>query len=198
MKDEISIDKLTLYSILLLTEKGKPCNYESIVEKSFTEFPERFRMQVNKNWPDGKKIVLSIQRCRDRGWILGSESEGFRLTPLGERDGKEVEELVKGKPQSGKSRATEKVNKTVEGELVNYMKKTELFKKWEKDHKAILNEDEFRSFLQVSYEASQKVCKERISKYRGAAGMVGDKEVLAFLDYLSETFKGLVSTWRVK
>ena len=196
MKDEIAIDKLTLYSILLISEEGKVCNYETVVEKCFTEFPDRFGMQINKKWPDGKKIVLSIQRCRDRGWILGSEGEGFRITPLGERDGKEIEGMIKGGRKTSKHEAVSK--NTAEGGLVNYMKKTELFKKWSEDHEAQLSEDEFRSFLQVSYEATEKVCKERISKYRSAAGFMKDKELAEFLDYISEKFKGLVSTWRVK
>ncbi|MEM3490032.1 MAG: hypothetical protein QXO75_10330 [Nitrososphaerota archaeon] len=198
MKGEIALDKLTLYSILLLSKEGKACNYESIVEKCFTAFPERFCMQVNKSWPDGKKIVLSIQRCRDRGWLLGSFREGFRLTPLGERDGKEVKELLKGRKHGSEVKVIVGRVSTADSELVDYMKKTELYKKWERNHSVELNEDEFRSFLQVSYEAAQKVCKERISKYRSAAEFMKDKELLTFLDHLAETFKGLISTWRVK
>jgi hypothetical protein len=200
MNKEVSLDKLTIYAIFLLTKEGKDCNYETIVEKCFTEFPNRFQMKINKTWPDGKKIVLSIQRCRDRGWIIGKESEGYKITPLGEREALELvrssEKIIA--PKTSINELTVRPENKADIDLVRYIRNSVLFKKFKYNPKMKPSEDEFRSFLQVTYEGNEKVCKERINRYKSAAVFVKDKEVIKFLNYLSRIFKELITTWKVR
>jgi len=192
--NKISLDKLTIFSINELIKRGEQAKYENITKEAFNLFPERFCMETNKDWPDGHKIALSIQRCRDRGWITGSFSEGFSITPLGEKTADEIKTLLKGGEIERKPDAKKENIKTNKDEelLLNYIKNSQLFQKMSKHPEEEISEDEFRSFLQVSYEAKPSVCKSRFERLKSAAEYFEDKEAITFLNKLKKLFNRLM------
>lgn len=195
--EDLSLDKCTVISIAKLSNKAEEIRYETVVKACFENFPDKFKMKINEKWPDGKKIVLSIQRCKDNGWIVGSEGDGYKITALGD---KIVNDIKSGLSNTDKTTMKIKnhpnrVQKD-ENNLIDYIMASDLFKRYKsgKNLEDLTTED-FRRFLQVSFEADEKTCKERIKKMESAAKLLDRSDIISFLKILSKKFEKQIKTW---
>ncbi len=183
----LPVDDLVLYAAKRILEAGDECTSERLVYECFTLFPKQFSLQRYPQWPDSGRVNKSWWRCRtDKGWLVGSVKEGFRLTPKGERVAASVDKkLCMGKPQ--KTRKPGKARERNEA-VVRHLRQSEAFVRYKNDPQAYrISEGELRRLLGGTLETPPLVLRENFHFYLDAAAQYRDREVSAFLQACRRT-----------
>jgi hypothetical protein len=120
----IGHDQLVTLALKFVLDDGKTPTFENIVEEAFLNFPERFAIHGRPDWPNALVVDRSLRRCctnRDKKWIAGSVTDGFRLMPAGETIVTDTLQKLRGEkplspslPKGGKHTASGRVVKHVE------------------------------------------------------------------------------------
>jgi hypothetical protein len=179
----IGLDSLLIYCVKRVIAGGEECTFERLVCECFTLFPQRFSFARYPQWPDAARINKTWLRCRtDKGLIVGSLQEGFRLTPSGERLAAKIEQVLRQHkvtgniPQPGMSRSREEA-------VVRQIRATDAFARWLKDGPAfIISNSEFRALLNCTLETPRRVLRQNLLFYKAMAQALEDSEALRFLD----------------
>lgn len=177
----LSVDDLVLYAAKRVLDTGDECTFERLVCECFTLFPKQFAFQRYPQWPDSARIDKSYRRCRtDKGWLVGSVKQGFRLSPKGERVAAAVEKkLSLGKPQKAihSARARERYEA-----VVRYLRRSEAFHRYKANPDAfIISAGELRQLLAGTLETPLPLLRQNFHFYLDATEQYGDVEVLGFL-----------------
>ena len=186
-----SIDELLTYAVGQVTDAGEECTFERLVYECFQLFPEQFRMQRYPDWPDSVRINKTWLRCRtDRGWIIGSVQEGFRLTERGRRVAVKVARtLGKGEaplPQPSEGgRARERYEA-----MLKYVRRQPTFQTYQVSPDSFsLTNGELRVLLNGTLETPRRVLRQNLRAYQDAAQVYGDQEVSVFLNLCEAMMK---------
>lgn len=178
---KIPVDDLVLYAAKRILENNEECTSERLVYECFTLFPKQFCLQQYPEWPDSGRVNKSWWRCRtDKGWLVGSVKEGFRLTPKGER----VAAGVAKKLSTGKVREPRRVarpRERFEAALL-HIRHSDGFRRFGKNPQDfVLSEMEIRSLLGGTLETPSRVLKQNLHFYLDVAEQYGDHAVKQFL-----------------
>src|SRR3990172_4604785 len=120
----LSLDDLLLLAAVDLEQSGQPLTFERLVAQCFELYPSRFALRGYPQWPDSNVVNKTWLRARtDKGWLVGSVRQGFRLTPEGRRHAERLENGAVGRrPKPSLDRRTR------EGRLLEAMRGTTAFK----------------------------------------------------------------------
>ena len=186
-----SIDELLAYAVGQVAGAGEECTFERLVYECFNLFPKHFSMQRYPEWPDSVRINKTWLRCRtDRGWIVGSVQEGFRLTERGRRAAEKVARSLGGESASlpepnGGNRARERYEA-----MLRSIRRQPAFKAYQSSPKAFsLNDAELRVLLMGTLETPRRILRQNLRAYQNAATTYEDTEVTAFLSACEELMK---------
>ena len=186
-----SIDELLTYAVGQVMGAGEECTFERLVFECYNLFPKHFAMQRYPDWPDSVRIEKTWRRCRtDRGWIVGSVQEGFRLTERGRRAAEKVARSLGGEsvslPEpSGGNRARERYEA-----MLRYIRRQPSFKAHQSSPQAFsLNDAELRVLLMGTLETPRRILRQNLRAYQNAAAAYEDTEVTAFLNACEELMK---------
>ena len=176
-----SLDELLVYAASRIIEEGEDCTFERLVFECFTLFPQSFSLKRYPQWPDSARMNKAWLRARtDRGWLVGSVQEGFRLSEAGLRIAKRVARQVEGleplpsRPSGGRSRERFEA-------LIRVIRKDSLFREFEKSSRVTVTEMDFRRMLGATMETPPRILRQNLSAYLNAAVTYGDSEVEKFL-----------------
>ena len=176
-----SLDDLVVYCVRRILAGGEECTFERLVYESFTQFPETFGLQRYPQWPDSARINKSWLRCRtDKGWIVGSVKEGFRLTPAGTSVAQRVEEHLSGRvdvPLTSDSAPRERYTA-----LLHRMRSDHLFRRFETERSRLdISDMELRRLLGATLETPLRILRQNLNAYKNAAIAYNDSDVTQFL-----------------
>ena len=179
----VSIDELLVFAARKVIECGDECTFERLVYECFTRFPEEFGLRRYPQWPDSTRVTKSWLRCRtDRGWIIGSVKEGFRLTDSGTEVALNLEAKLspEGKPASESRKVSTRERYDT---LLRYIKSSEAFQKYNKSPNSfVISESEFRYVLGCTLQTPIRIIKQNMFSYKNAAKIYDDNDVLNFLN----------------
>ena len=177
------MDDLVVYCVGQILASGEECTFERLVYECFTRFPQIFGLNRYPEWPDSARVNKAWLRCRtDKGWIVGSVQEGFRLTPIGEQMAKAIAtRLSIGRKPEGTPSLGARTRERHEA-LLRAIRSDPLFRKFAKSGAVDPSEMELRQLLGATLETPLRVLKQNFHAYRSAASAYGDGEVLDFLD----------------
>lgn len=94
---DIAITDLILFSLYSVLSKQQQCSFERLVKECFDLFPQNFALSDHPQWPDSRKLDRALRTLREQNLIQGDPQSGFELTKPGQKQGLEVEKLLKQK-----------------------------------------------------------------------------------------------------
>jgi hypothetical protein len=182
----IGLDPLIVYAVKRIQDLGEECTFERLVYESFSLFPKKFAFLRYPQWPDATRINKSWLRCRtDKGWIVGSVQEGFRLTPAGCQVAGEVERILYsvGTHDAKAKKQPEHRSRSREESALRHIRESDYFKRWaEHQTNFTISWPEFLSLLNTTLETPRRILRQNLHFYRQVAAQLGDSEVLAFIN----------------
>jgi hypothetical protein len=176
------LDDLVIYCVAEILAGGEECTFERLVYECFTKFPESFGLSRYPEWPDSARVNKSWLRCRtDRGWLVGTVQEGFRLTPAGEA----IAGIVSNRLADGAAQPTARASGARTREryeaLLRTIRSDELFRAFEQTGTVDASEMELRRLLGATLETPKRVLRQNLHAYRSAAEAYSDESALEFL-----------------
>ena len=183
-----SIDELLTYAVGQVTGAGEECTFERLVYECFQLFPQKFAMQRYPDWPDSVRVNKTWLRCRtDRGWIVGSVQEGFRLTAEGVQVAAKVGRAL-GNAKVSVPEASDGARSRERYEaMLKYIRRQPPFQAYlEEPGTFMLSETGLRVLLNGTLETPLRVLRQNLRAYQNAAEAYGDTEVAAFLSTCKE------------
>jgi hypothetical protein len=180
----LSVDELLACCVQRVLDNSEDCTFERLVYECFTQFPGSFSLQRYPQWPDSARVNKSWLRCRtDKGWVIGSVQEGFRLTDAGKRVAARVESVVKSGQSPNKLTTEPTRSRERYQALLRQIREHPLFKQFLNDSQGFaLTEMEFRHLLGCTLETPVRVLRQNLMGYRKAAEAYDDTKVLHLLD----------------
>ena len=158
---QIAIDKLTILAVYSLTNQNEECAFERLVKECFDLFPDRFCLRRYKQWPDSNRIYLSMMRCRNNGWIVGNEKNGFQITEFGKKTSESILEQLKGNAIIKNRKTIDKRPRERGETIINSIKKSKAFVKFNNNKENFdISEEELREILGVTIETPVRVLKQ--------------------------------------
>lgn len=182
--EHIGLDELTTYAIYSLIQKSKEATSENIVAEAFMLFPRRFSLRGHPEWPDSAVVNKSWWRCKtDKGYVVGSVKEGFKLTPQGIRVAKDIEERL---TQSSAAQVQGKNDKaelrTREGKLLRQLEESHAFKLFAHDSSFNIDEFALKDAIFLPPDASKSSIRRNLEQLRTAARLYQRQDISKFLD----------------
>jgi len=177
------LDDLVVYCVREILAAGEECTFERLVYECFTRFPAAFSLIRYPQWPDSARINKCWLRCRtDKGWIVGSVKEGFRLTAAGERVAEKVARTLEGHSQPQELPAVAKTFRERHDAMVARMRQSPLFARFAASPQTFAaTEMELRQLLSATLETPLRVLRQNLHAYRAAAEAYSATDVLEFL-----------------
>lgn len=94
---EIAINKLILFCMHRLKNKGLKCTFGVLLEECFNLFPQTFELDNHPDWPDARKLDRPLRALRKEKLIKGEPQSYFSLTSSGEKAAQKVITALKQK-----------------------------------------------------------------------------------------------------
>lgn len=185
----LSQDHLVVLALWFLLHEGKQTSFENLVAESFTSFPTRFQLEGYPDWPNAHVVGKSWVRCRtDKKWLTGSASEGFALTPLGEKIALGVLGHL-GKASLSRSQHSRKGSRqTISSRVVLHLENSAAFQKYKSDSLGSISEYEFSEILYCTLESTPETFEKNFSVVRQEVETYGRHDLIEFLDALRNKF----------
>jgi hypothetical protein len=180
--DKLPLDELLVHAVKRISDAGEDCTFERLVYECFSLFPRKFGFERYPQWPDSARVNKTWLRCRtDKGWIVGTVQEGFRLTPKGERASEAAAKKLLQETVPSPKR-TPRPRERYEAAL-HQMHQSEVFRRFTADPVAFsLSEMELRNLLGCTLETPRRVLGQNLHYYLDAARQYGDQAVLGFIE----------------
>lgn len=180
--DKLPLDELLVHAVRRISDAGEDCTFERLVYECFSLFPRKFGFERYSEWPDSARVNKTWLRCRtDKGWIVGTVQEGFRLTPKGERAAEAAAKKLLQEAVPSPKRAP-RPRERFEAAL-RQMHQSAAFGRFTADPVAFsLSEMELRNLLGCTLETPRRVLGQNFHYYLDAARQYGDQAVLGFLE----------------
>lgn len=183
MGEGLALDDLVVFCVREIIRNGEECTFERLVYECFTRFPTAFSLIRYPQWPDSARINKCWLRCRtDKGWIVGSVKEGFRLTAAGERIADKVARQLGGQgavPRLAEPGTTSR--ERYEAMLARIRRSQPFARYLASPGTFAASEMELRQALGVTLETPLRVVRQNLHAYRSAAAAYSADEVLEFL-----------------
>lgn len=193
--ENFDLDRLVLYSIIVLERKRIPLYFDHIVVGLFKMFPNKFSMANFKEYPDTNRISKSLRRLADpkrKNWATGNIENGFYLTETGKEVALQTEDLLKHptrlKPSSASSPKRSR-GRSPQDDVLE-IEKSHLFQKWQSKNFSV-TDYEVLSFLKAVPYTPKHLLSKYLEQLKQSATAAKNKKILAFLDWLEKKFKNL-------
>jgi hypothetical protein len=193
----ISIDELVIYAVYRIYQSGDECTFERLVYECFTLFPQEFGFKRYPQWPDSARIDKSWLRCRtDKGWLIGTVKESFRLTDLGFTIAERVEKkLNMEKATSIDSHKVRVKDRERYDSILRNLTESDKYKEFiDNPKKFRLDEMSFRQLLGCTLETPLRVIKQNLRQYRYAADVYKETSVERFLNTCEAQMKDVLES----
>ncbi|MFH0712705.1 MAG: hypothetical protein V2A55_02540 [Candidatus Jorgensenbacteria bacterium] len=193
--ENFDLDRLVVYSLIVLERKKIPLYFDHIVVGLFKMFPNKFSMANFKEYPDTNRINKSLRRLADpkrKNWATGNIENGFCLTETGKEVALQTEDLLKHPTRlklSAASSSKRSRGRSPQDDVLE-MEKSHLFQKWQNKDFSV-TDYEVLSFLKAVPYTPQHLLSKYLEQLKQSAAAAKNKKVLAFLDWLEKEFKNL-------
>lgn len=192
---DIDLDRLATYALCVLEEKKIPLYFDYASVALFRLFPKKFSMANFSEYPDNNRINKALRRLTDqtrKSWATGTVENGFSLTDLGREIGKQVSGLLTNPNQRVAAKVPPPTRSRGRSAIIDAeeIRNSEAFKKW--SAKEPITNYEFFAFLKAASYTPKHLLLEHMERLKGSATTANDKDVLSFLESLSDRFAALL------
>jgi len=197
--ESFDLDRLVIYVLFTLNEKGIPLYFDFICVSLFKIFPHKFSLATFNQYPDAFRVNNALRRTtgalsdkNKKQWANGNPENGFYLTDTGREIAIHVKKLLENpklqkihqKTDSGRTRGRSPF------EDIQEIRISDAFKKWFLEEN--INNHEFFAFLKAAPYTPKQLLIDHLGKLRLSATTVKDVEVIRFLSWLEKKFNYLL------
>ncbi|HXE74742.1 MAG TPA: hypothetical protein VNN18_03760 [Candidatus Xenobia bacterium] len=193
---KIGYDELLMYCALRLAEETAEITFERMVATAFEFFPERFSLRGYPHWPDSALVNKSWLRCRtDKGYLVGSVKDGFKLTPKGQAVGERIRDVLSGRRRQFGGRTIPAERRTREGRFLRSIEDSSAYKHYKSEgNLESVTDFDFCDMLLCTLDVPAKTLKGNLETFRQAAQIYARNDILEFLKACEERFRHLLAT----
>jgi len=181
-----NLDWLVLYAVGMLEEKRVDLSFEHVVVAAFRLFPKKFSLLGYPEHPDAKRVHDALWRCaKDRQWLLGKTRQGFAFTERGRKGLEIANQALKGgsllqKKTFSQTRRFEK--------LLAEVRTAPAYVKYSNGTPDKVSEAECCHVLQGTLDSDRRVLADNLTKLKGMAAELDQKDIAVFMDWLESRF----------
>lgn len=196
--EALDLNRLTVYTILLLRERSLAASIENIAVANHTQFPKRFSLIGFPEFPDISRVNRALLQLRPkyRNWATGNTRMGWTLTVAGEAEARAIQELL-ARSKEGSTKATNLEQKvavdaasvrTIDfaGEL-RRLRESSLFKKAQEGWSGVSTLEVF-DVLGAYTHTPAPALKKRLRELRQFAVDSSERDLVEFLDEIATRF----------
>lgn len=188
MYTKIKVQDLILFGIYSVINNNETCTFERLVAECFRRFPKVFGFKRYPSWPDSLKFDRPLRTLREEGLIVGTVRDHFELTEFGRKTAENVQSILENKVTIVSRKVTTK-GRSVDDKLIEYIKESELFKRFLNNSlEFTLSDSEFRSFLRCTLETPKRIIKQNLKYYKNVANSYNENQILQFLSFCERKF----------
>jgi hypothetical protein len=196
---DVSQDHLVVTALWLLLQEQQQPSFENLVAEAFMSFPERFQLEGHPEWPNSHVIGKAWVRCRtDKKWMMGSASEGFNLTPLGEQIARKVLAKLQNAGSASQRRERKGSRQSISSRVVLRVETSPAYMKYKDAGIEQVSEYEFCDLLYCTLESTPETFEKNFLVVKQEVGTYGRRDLAEFLDRLKEKFAGKFTGKRVR
>jgi len=183
----INLNWLVLYAVGVLEERRVDLSFEHIVVAASILFPKKFSLLGYPKHPDAKRVHDALWRCayKNRQWLLGKTSQGFALTERGRKELEMAKQALKKSslPQKKTFSQTRRFEK-----LLAEVRIAPAYAKYSKGESDKVSESECCHVLQGTLDSDRRVLADNLTKLKGMADELEQKDIVVFMDWLGARF----------
>jgi len=183
----INLNWLVLYAVGVLEERRVDLSFEHIVVAAFMLFPKKFSLLGYPKHPDAKRVHDALWRCayKNRQWLLGKTSQGFAFTERGRKELEMAKQALKKsslplKKTFSQTRRFEK--------LLAEVRTAPAYAKYSQGRPDKVSEAECCHVLQGTLDSDRRVLADNLTKLKGMAAELDQKDIAVFMDWLGARF----------
>lgn len=189
-----SQDHLVVLALWFLRQDRKQASFENLVAESFTSFPARFHLEGYPDWPNAHVVGKAWVRCRtDKKWLTGSASEGFALTPLGEKTALKVLARLDKAAQTPSQLNRKGSRQSISSRVALHLENSTAFQKYKSGSFESTSEYEFSEVLYCTLESTPETLEKNFSIVRQEVETYGRHDLVEFLNALRNKFSSKFS-----
>ncbi|MEM3503723.1 MAG: hypothetical protein QW134_05825 [Nitrososphaeria archaeon] len=183
-------DKLILFTVHFLEEKGIEPTHDKITATAFKLFPQKFALIGFPEYPDSLSVYYSVYHhdTKTKRWLTGNPKSGYTVTDKGNAILELVEDELNGKIIRQKKQLQYIVPKRKEAYFLGEFKKSAVFKK-------ILSGDfvepsDIKNALGLTSDTGKEIALKVLTQYLEYAVRLKDAEVEKALRVCEKIVKG--------
>jgi hypothetical protein len=206
--ENYALAELTAYSLFWLSKWEFRCSIEAISILNWRLFPTKFGMVGFPQFPDALRTNRSLLQGQPkyRNILSGSAKKGYTLNGRGIQiaqhltkkfgppttsDGSELGELH----FEERAKAPEKQERTIDpSKEIGRIQGSILFEKWKSNLLSERDAIHVYSLLGIFSHTPLQVRRRRMKELKRSAKEVGNKEIVKFLEDITQTFTAILSS----
>lgn len=192
-----NLNELVNFAIGVVGDFNKEIIIEDIIVAAYLLFPKKFSMQGYEEYPDSVRINRRVVDLRDRGFISGSNAQGYKLSTKGQMEFERVNKIFKlGKNIQAKGNRTgRKDERNRASRFLKHIKQSDAYKKFTSQNDfSDISEYDFRSLLMCPMETPPNKLRQSLNELQDQVRIVGNNEILEFLDKCKSQFTQILHT----
>ena len=182
-----NLNWLVLYAVGMLEERRIDLSFEHVVVAAFRLFPKKFSLLGYPKHPDAKRVHDALWRCayKNRQWLLGKTSQGFAFTERGRKELEMAKQALKrgSLPQKKTFSQTRRFEK-----LLAEVRAAPAYAKYSQATPDKVSEAECCHVLQGTLDSDRRVLADNLTKLKGMATELDQKDIVVFMDWLESRF----------
>jgi len=190
--ENLDLDRLAVYTLVVLEKKKIPLYFDYIVVALFKLFPKKFSMANFKQYPDTNRINKVMRRLVDpkrKNWAKGSIENGFSITEIGREMAVQVSGLLK-EPSKQRRKFPMVITRSrgrSPDDDIKEIEKSEIFHKWlQKNYK--VNDYEVLSFLNAVPYTPKDLLLKYLEQLKKSTVTAKNKKVSKFLNWIGRKY----------
>lgn len=193
---KLSTESLIIWLIGKSQELNQVLSIEEIVLRAWKINPDKHSMRGHPEYPDSFVIMKRVYDMKGRkGYLEGSSSSGFKLTPLSRNKYRDLKHLIsnkkinKSKSKNAADRTISSIDEAPYKKLVN----SPAYQKFIKGNLEQIVETDFLYFYGIAWHTKTTIASGKIKNVDIVVNQfkTKDPELLMVYDLLNEKFSGL-------
>jgi hypothetical protein len=187
----INLDRLTVYAIKHLRDRGIESTFENIVVTLYKMFPGSFSLVGFNEYPDSNRVNRQLLHCRPkyRNYVTGNMRQGWLLTEKGLEVAEEAEGLLET-PSIPSTRQKRQMpvsrERTKSIHFVNEITNSEAYNKYQQGLLDRIADIELCYVLHANLDTPPRILTKSLQKLKDYARTVGNNDVMKFLEFIQQ------------
>ena len=197
---DINLDRLTVFGVKCLDDRGIECTFENLTVILFKLFPGKFSLVGFPQYPDSLRVNNSIAlHCRPKykDYAVGTKQRGWELTEKGIKAAKETQDELLGKSEKISKKKGQKMAPTSRErtKIIHFVKEVEssiAFNKYSSGETGNIEKYDICDMLHGSLDTQSDLLKTNLKRLIEYSSSVQNDRVSNFLKFIKDNWRTLM------